>query len=81
MRRVPFDPEMRKAMGEQAVAWAKGGGYESAGTVEFVVAPPRSSIPEMNTRLVGRAPGHRTDHRHRPGRADDPRGGGEKLPQ
>ena len=28
---------------------------------------------EMNTRAAGRAPGHRDDHRPRPGRADDPR--------
>jgi hypothetical protein len=41
----PFvDPEMRKAMGEQAVALARAVNYESAGTVEFVgPARPRSS--------------------------------------
>jgi propionyl-CoA carboxylase alpha chain len=36
--------EMRKAMGEQAVALARAVNYESAGTVEFVVGRrPRSS--------------------------------------
>ena len=34
----PFvTPEMRKAMGEQAVALAAAVGYFSAGTVEFIV--------------------------------------------
>src|SRR6188472_4665530 len=53
----PFvSPEMRKAMGEQAVALARAVGYYSAGTVELIVpgaAPPgkRFYFPEMNTRL------------------------------
>jgi propionyl-CoA carboxylase alpha chain len=34
----PFlDAKTRKAMGEQAVALAKAVGYDSAGTVEFIV--------------------------------------------
>ena len=36
-------PEMRKAMGEQAVALCKHVGYVGAGTVEFLVDPVRSS--------------------------------------
>ncbi len=49
----PFvTPEMRKAMGEQAVALAKGVGYFSAGTVEFIAGADRSFyFLEMNTRL------------------------------
>src|SRR5579884_2066390 len=53
----PFvSPEMRKAMGEQAVALAKAVGYYSAGTVELIVSgadPTGQSFYflEMNTRL------------------------------
>ena len=53
----PFvTPEMRKAMGEQAVALAKAVGYYSAGTVELIVSgadPTGKSFYflEMNTRL------------------------------
>ena len=49
----PFvDPEMRKAMGEQAVALARAVNYQSAGTVEFVVGADKSFyFLEMNTRL------------------------------
>jgi propionyl-CoA carboxylase alpha chain len=50
----PFvDAEMRKAMGEQAVALARAVDYESAGTVEFVVsgATKEFYFLEMNTRL------------------------------
>jgi len=50
----PFvDPEMRKAMGEQAVALARAVNYESAGTVEFVVsgATKEFSSREMRPRL------------------------------
>ena len=53
----PFvTPEMRRAMGEQAVALAKAVGYFSAGTVELIVAgndPTGQSFYflEMNTRL------------------------------
>jgi propionyl-CoA carboxylase alpha chain len=49
----PFlDDKTRRAMGEQAVALAKAVGYQSAGTVEFVVGKDRSFyFLEMNTRL------------------------------
>ena len=49
----PFvTPEMRQAMGEQAVALARAVGYHSAGTVEFIAAADRSFyFLEMNTRL------------------------------
>jgi propionyl-CoA carboxylase alpha chain len=49
----PFvDPEMRKAMGDQAVALAQAVGYVSAGTVEFVVGADKGFyFLEMNTRL------------------------------
>jgi propionyl-CoA carboxylase alpha chain len=53
----PFvSPEMRKAMGEQAVALARAVGYHSAGTVELIVngADPSGKsfyFLEMNTRL------------------------------
>src|SRR5687768_1734977 len=53
----PFvTPEMRRAMGEQAVALAKAVGYHSAGTVELIVngADPSGEsfyFLEMNTRL------------------------------
>ncbi|MHB9878115.1 acetyl-CoA carboxylase biotin carboxylase subunit [Pacificimonas sp. ICDLI1SI03] len=49
----PFvTPEMRKAMGEQAVQLASAVGYTSAGTVEFIAGADRSFyFLEMNTRL------------------------------
>ncbi len=49
----PFvDPDMRKAMGEQAVALAAAVGYYSAGTVELIVGADKSFyFLEMNTRL------------------------------
>lgn len=49
----PFvTPEMRKAMGEQAVALSRAVGYYSAGTVELIVGADRSFyFLEMNTRL------------------------------
>ncbi|OQW48340.1 MAG: acetyl/propionyl-CoA carboxylase subuit alpha [Proteobacteria bacterium SG_bin6] len=53
----PFvTPEMRNAMGEQAVALARAVGYYSAGTVELIVSGADTSgqgfyFLEMNTRL------------------------------
>lgn len=49
----PFlDPETRAAMGNQAVMLAKEVGYNSAGTVEFLVDKHKNFyFLEMNTRL------------------------------
>jgi propionyl-CoA carboxylase alpha chain len=49
----PFvTPDMRRAMGEQAVELARKVGYHSAGTVEFIAGADRSFyFLEMNTRL------------------------------
>ena len=47
-----LDPEIRAAMGAQAVALAKAVNYDSAGTVEFVAGQDKSFFfLEMNTRL------------------------------
>ncbi|HEY3644444.1 MAG TPA: acetyl/propionyl/methylcrotonyl-CoA carboxylase subunit alpha [Gammaproteobacteria bacterium] len=49
----PFlDADMRRKMGEAAVAAAKAVKYVNAGTIEFIVAPDKSFyFMEMNTRL------------------------------
>lgn len=49
----PFvDPDLRRRMGEQAVALAKAVGYDSAGTCEFLVDGDKNFyFLEMNTRL------------------------------
>jgi propionyl-CoA carboxylase alpha chain len=47
-----LDKRMRRAMGEQAIALARAVGYDSAGTVEFIVDADRNFyFLEMNTRL------------------------------
>jgi propionyl-CoA carboxylase alpha chain len=47
-----LDEKTRRAMGHQAVALAKAVGYDSAGTVEFIVDAKRNFyFLEMNTRL------------------------------
>lgn len=47
-----LDPDTRKAMGEQAVSLAQAVGYDSAGTVEFLVDSKKNFyFLEMNTRL------------------------------
>jgi propionyl-CoA carboxylase alpha chain len=46
------DAELRAAMGAEAVALARAVGYDSAGTVEFILGPDRKFyFLEMNTRL------------------------------
>lgn len=49
---LAIDPELRKKMGDTAVAAAKAVGYESAGTVEFLLDKSGSFyFMEMNTRI------------------------------
>ena len=67
------DARLRAEMGAQAVALAKAVGYDSAGTVEFVIgAGPALLLPRDEHAAPGRASGDRARHRHRSGRADDP---------
>ncbi|MBA2440945.1 MAG: acetyl-CoA carboxylase biotin carboxylase subunit [Rubrobacter sp.] len=46
-----MDPEMRRAMGEAAVEAANAVGYDSVGTVEFLVEGEEFFFLEMNTRV------------------------------
>ena len=47
-----IDDDLRRRMGEAAVAGARAIGYESAGTMEFLVDPERDfHFMEMNTRI------------------------------
>jgi acetyl-CoA carboxylase biotin carboxylase subunit len=49
---VYIDDDLRRRMGEAAVAGAKAIGYESAGTMEFLVDPDKNFyFMEMNTRI------------------------------
>ena len=77
----PFvTPEMRKAMGEQAVALARAVGYYSRGhgrADRQRRRPERQELllPRDEHPAAGRASGDRGDYRPRPRRADDPRRG------
>ncbi len=44
-------PELRRAMGDAAVAIAEAAGYQSAGTVEFLMQDGKYYLLEVNTRL------------------------------
>jgi acetyl-CoA/propionyl-CoA carboxylase biotin carboxyl carrier protein len=45
------DPELRAAMGEAAIAGVTAAGYESAGTVEFLLTDETFYFMEVNTRI------------------------------
>ncbi len=81
----PFvTPEMRARMGAQAVALAQAVGYHSArhGRTDRHRRRPDGRellLPRNEHPPAGRASGDRGDHRDRPGRADDPRGGGREA--
>ena len=65
------DDALRAELGAAAVAAGKAIGYTGAGTVEFVLATSDGGVllPRGQHPAAGRAPGHRADHRARPGGA------------
>src|SRR5678815_666045 len=46
-----LDPELRAAMSDAAVAFARAIGYESAGTAEFMLSGREFSFLELNGRI------------------------------
>ena len=70
----PFlTPELRREMGEKAVAAAKAVNYSGAGTIEFLVDKNRRFyFLEMNTRLQVEHPHHGRGGRRRPGERANP---------
>ncbi len=46
-----LDPELRAALGDAAVAFARAVGYENAGTAEFMLEGDRFTFLELNARL------------------------------
>ena len=46
-----LDPQLREAMGEAAIAFARAVGYENAGTAEFMLDGERFFFLELNARL------------------------------
>ena len=65
-------PELRAALGAEAVALARAAGYVNAGTVEFIAdfaRPRRALLPGDERAAAGRAPRDRARHRPRPGGA------------
>ncbi len=75
---APFlTDEQRDRIHDSARAICAHAGYSGAGTVEFLLSANGTiSFLEVNTRLAGRTSRDRGNHRHRPGRRDDPRGAG-----
>lgn len=59
------DPEMRKAMGEQAVALAKAVDYQSAGTVEFLVDADKNFFLSGNEHPAASGTSHHRAHHRR----------------
>ena len=69
-----LDAETEAAIKAAAVRLAACVGYRNAGTVEFLVDPDDAGVPLHGGQrpAPGRAPGHRGDHRPRPGQAAAP---------
>ncbi len=63
-------PDLRRRLGEAALAIVRASGYHSVGTVEFLLDPRRQFLlPRDEHPAPGRAPGHRGGLRRRSGAA------------